>query len=849
MSLSQPPFLYQVYNDQNVKKLAVVFEIPGLDYLTSTTIGRQLMYGDPYVYGDPQLIYGGLVPLGLVPGETGQKVLLSLDGGSLTISQRLEPEQGRAAISTLAATFIDKDQYMTMAISPGILIPEILGQPVKVWLGYAQTSFPNDFYVVWQGVISQVNPDIGRVTIQFSDANILKRQQIFFQGQTKLSSSILAGDTTIPVISNSDFHKKILGPDGVTYDDGVKLYLKIEDEYIEYQQIGSEATGFGVNQFLGVLRGQRLTTAVAHPAAADVEVWFELSGLAVFMALKLQLSGWNGPYISNYSPTALVITGDPITPIILNAIVLPLNVDGIRDLGLTVGDYITVSGATNLSNDGLWRVIGFQDSSDGQTNKYVLMNTNFIAEGPTPALINLRSQFDTYPITFGSKLPAFMVDVSGHLFYANSYLNSLTNSYRFFLSSPESGKSFIETEIMLPLGAYCLTRQGRLSMGLTKPPIADDRTSELNASNILEPQTIKQQRGLNNRKYFNEIDWYYDYPDSGDPVSNQKDIDTASLTQIGLSSVLPIKSRGSRTDLGFNTIVTDRTRFLLLRYAKGAVLLDVKTNFGTGNLIEAGDIVILRDQGELQIPNMATGRRDYGIQLLEVINRSIDLKSGMVMLQLQGGVQSLIDDRYATISPSSDLTAASTASTIVITESYGEVYPSQEYLKWDQYIGLQVIVHSPDYTTRYEETTFTGFDPSDHHIMFLSPALSFTPLAGDVLEIAPYPTSTDHLVAAAYKLIHCFLDPSVSVTSGVSVTSFNVALIDAPKFIVGMTVIIHNTDYSILSPEVTVFSVAGTLITVDASLGFTPAAAQQAEFLGFADFNLTNASGGPYRFV
>lgn len=840
-TLSQPPPKYLTYNDLGSKKLAVVVDIEGLAYLTSTTIGRLIRYGDPFKYGDSGLLYGGLVPVGLSPSERQQKILLDLNGSSLTISQRLEPEQGRAGISTLSMSFVDINQYMTQAVSPGKIIDEILGKEVKIWLGYAQTSFPEDYYIVWRGRVAQVNPEIGRITLQFTDPNIVKRQQIFYPGQTTLAAAISSTDTTINVTANSDFHKKILGPNGL-YDATVKTYLKIDDEFIEYQQVGSEGTGFGTNQFLNVLRGQRVTAPAAHAVDATVDSFIEISGHAVDMALKLQLSGWGGPYLDNYAFPALVQTGDPSNPTVPNAIVLPTNVDAVRDLGLVIGDFITISGDPTPANNGLCIVEGFEDSSN-QTNKLILTNKTFLASPSTPALLALRSQFDTYPTTCGARLFGWEVDVAGHLYYKDTYLFDPGNSYAFLINEAISAKTFIESEIMLPLGAYCLTRQGKSSMGLTKPPIADERTSKLDHSNILEPSTIKLQRGLNNRKYFNEIDWEYDYDDAGNAQSVRKTLDTNSLNLIGLSSVLPIQAKGAKTYLGFETVVLRRERFLLGRYATAAVMIDLKTNFGTGNLIEAGDVVVLSDNGQLQIPNMATGVRDMGEQLFEVINRSIDLKTGQVSLQLLGGIQSLVDDRYATITPSSQVTTGSSSTKVRIKESFGAIYPVQEQKKWTDYIGLKIMVHSPDWTTRYGETVLLGFDPVDSHAMLVSPALPFTPQVDDVVDLIYYPTNTDPLDQRLAKLIHAYLDPSVAITSGVNPFSFNVALVDASKFQVGLKVLVHNADYSVLSPEVEVQSVSGTLVTVVDSLGFTPSAGQHAELIGFAD------GGGPYRFV
>lgn len=453
MSLSTPPPAFLNYNSEQAKKLAVVIDIAGLPYLTSALIGRSLRYGDPVHYGDPGLLYGGLVPVGLVSGERQQKNLLDLDGASLTIAQTLEPEQGRASISTLQMSFVDLNSYMTQVCSPGIIIPEILGQEVKIWIGYLQTSFPDDYFVVWRGRVAQTMPQAGKVIMQFVDPNVVKRQQIFYSGSTPLNGAHDNVTTTINVTGNSDFFKKILGPDGVTYDTStVRCYLKVDDEFMEYQQTGEEATGFGVNQFLTVIRGSRNTVAAAHDDQATVDAYVELTGHMVDLALKIQLSGWQGPYLSSIPIYGLGVTGDSLTPIQANAIVLPENVDAVRDLGVAVGDYITVSGATNGGNNVTVIVTGLSDDL-GYPNKWILTNTTFVPEGgPSSALIAIRSQYDTLPDSCGCQLGGQEVDVDGHLYYKNNFLEGTDYSLDFLINGDIAGKTFIESQIMLPLG-------------------------------------------------------------------------------------------------------------------------------------------------------------------------------------------------------------------------------------------------------------------------------------------------------------------------------------------------------------------------------------------------------------
>src|SRR6185437_3037206 len=134
MAITQADQNFLNFNALQTKNVVIVVDIPGLDIISNTVVYTKIRYGDPIHYGDAGLVYGGLRLYG-TPGGRGQKNLLSLDG-SLTIYQTLEPEQGRGAISTISLSFVDVANYMTQATSPGVIIPDILGAPVRVWLGY-----------------------------------------------------------------------------------------------------------------------------------------------------------------------------------------------------------------------------------------------------------------------------------------------------------------------------------------------------------------------------------------------------------------------------------------------------------------------------------------------------------------------------------------------------------------------------------------------------------------------------------------------------------------------------------------------------------------------------------------
>lgn len=840
MSLQVAPDAFLQLNSLQTKEVVIVVDIDGADYLTSRTLYQRLRYGDPVNYGDSGLYYGGVRPVGLNADERAQRSLLMLDGASITISQRLEPEQGRASISTLSMSFVDQDQYMTRLVSPGVIVDEILGREVKIWLGYTSNSFPEEFYVVWRGRVSQVNIDPGRVTLQFSDPNLGRKQQIFYSAKTTLSAALDAAQTTVNVTANGDFHKKIAGPDG-TYDPAVKLYLKIEDEFIEYQPTGHEASGFGTNVFTNCVRGARGTTPQAHAIGKDVQCYVELADTAIDMALKIMLSGWNGFYKQEVPIEGFGETGDDTIGVVPTGIMLPLGTDAIRDHGLSAGDYIYISGSETPANNGYCRVTDFMDAQ-GRPNQVIVTNKTFQIEIFTDAEMKLRSQYDVYPTSMGSKLMPTEVDVGGHIYLRDTFLASGENRYRFLISEPTTAKEFIEGEVYLPIGAYALTRQGKLSVGYTKPPIADQRTVTLDSSNIIDPQNIRPQRGLNNRKFFNEIQWNWDFTDQGDTTSTLRQLDTESLSLIRVSSVLPITSKGSRSDLGFLNVVNKRSSFLLSRYARGAIQYTFKVFFGVGNQIEVGDVVLFKDQGELQITNMSTGERDLGVSLMEVIDRQLDIKSGNVQLTLQGGLGVGLTDRYATIAPSSRVAPGSTTARIRIADSYGEVFPGREFKKWSDYVGQNVTLHDPSYSLT-ETVRFLGFATDDDHAMLVDPPLSVAPPEGYIVDLTAYPTTTDAQDQAASKLVHAYVSRTGTVLSGISIVGFNMALADIACISVGSVIVVHSQDWTLNSGEVVVTSIIGTGVAVGSDMGFTPTAGMKVEFLRFAD------GGEPYRLV
>lgn len=827
------PSNYLLWNQTQVKNLTVIVAITGISDLFSnqTSVYTQARYGDPgLTFGQSGLSFGSFRKL------TNIKDYLSLDTSSIAVQQKIEPEKGKGSITTFTLGMIDKASYFTLLMSQ----MELLGREVRVFIGYQQTSYPEDYFQIFRGYISDITYQGGLYLFQISDPGFKKRQTTFLSQTATLTSTIDNVTTTIPIntqISATSAYVPITNTLG-SYDSAVSCYIKIDNEYIQYTQASlSITTQIGPS---GVTRGTRSTTSASHQINASVQYFVQLQDHAIDMALKIMLSGWNGPWITGVFCQAFNNCLDPTVGIISGAILLPAGVDAKRDYGLVTGDLVTISGDSNSGLSGT--IQGFSDAF-GQTNRVIVTGGSFTTQTSTTSTLSFRSQYDAYPVSCGLKMTPQDVDVDRHKFLKNNFLTQGYNTLQFFIGAQESGKSFIESDLYLPIGAYAITRQGRSSLAYTKPPFGGAPTPTLDKTSVLKPEQIKPFRSTNKRKFFNIIQFQFDYSDAQVYQTILNSLDSNSLNIIGVTSILPIQSRGLRTSLGASTLVGLRATQLLNLYKNCALQIEVQTSWGIASQVEVGDPIILNDDGSLQIPNWTTGVRGLGQQTFTILERTLDVKQGQGKLVLMTGTGYLPTDRFASISPSSLIDVGSSSSQIVIKDSFNALYPKQEYLKWQNYVGNRVLIHSPDWSTQ-GECIFTGFDPSNKYKLNLS-GLTLTPLTGYILELATYSQSTLPIFESNSKSAHTFLTPSITIVTGISTTQFTVSSTDALKFRVGLPVKIHDTSFTpaTTSTEITVKTVTGPTITLNSALSFTPSAGQKVDLVGFSD------GGQPYRFV
>jgi len=176
------------------------------------------------------------------------------------------------------------------------------------------------------------------------------------------------------------------------------------------------------------------------------------------LALKIMLSGWNGPFVEDVEITNILAT-DTLYFESRNLV---------DEFGLTAGDYITTTGASNGANNVTLKVITTVDYDDtSNSTTLTVAGVTFVEEEGTAAVVDFRSRYDTLPS--GLRMSPDEVDVDEHERLKSVFLTSV--NYEFYLKSTiENGKDFLNSEVYQPIACYSVPKNTRASVGYTAPP-------------------------------------------------------------------------------------------------------------------------------------------------------------------------------------------------------------------------------------------------------------------------------------------------------------------------------------------------------------------------------------------
>ena len=722
----------------------IVLEIDGVTKVYGAVkIQKFIQYGDEGLEYGAGFVYGGLIDI------EDQSPYISWSGTTSTIRQQLDVDKGSSgSISSMGVTLIDKNGEVSRELitpdetqSPAF---DILGRRAKIWLGFADIAWPEDFFVVFRGTIDAVETGAGNILLKVNSPDSKKKGQIFTRATNTLNGSITAGSTVITLDDADDYlEPTFTGPDG-TIDSGLEYYVRIDDEIIRYE---AKTT----TQLQTLTRGAFGTIAASHDDGASCESIYNISGNSIDIALKLMLSGIGGPYQEDVSITAFVRVDG--TSLITNSIYFE-DYDPVSKFNLSVGDYITVTGATNGANNvSSVEVVGITESLNGW---YIVLDDSvtLVEETVTTALCSFRSQYDVWPE--GAGMIADEVDIKEHLYIQRSFLSE-AEQYDFLLRDEIELKEFLAEQVYNPVGAFSLPRKSRASVGFHLSGLLPNNTvKQMDSSNISDPSGLKIQRSTT-KNFFNATVYKFDESileeDKFEKVVTTLNTESRDRIPVGVRPLI-IESKGLRTLLSGPNIATSATTRRLNKYKFGAEYIKgVKANFKIGFDLEVGDVVVF-DLASLQMTDIKEGgSRSGDVRLMQIDNKSLNIKTGEVLFDLTDTNFSN-DSRFGLISPASFIKAGVSTTQFIIEPSFNTTeFGINEYLKWTSFIGSEVRVRNDDFSlndsavlTSISGNTFT-----------LGSALSFTPSSGMLLEFVEYGITQPQ---ANVKLLYAFMSDS-----------------------------------------------------------------------------------------
>jgi hypothetical protein len=725
---------------QKVKKEpSIVLEFDGIaQRFGSARIFKNIKIGDAGLVIGNAWVIGGQT---LLENQL-DAITFSSEIGSTTskIDYRLNPDLGLAEGITSLQVALVEDKANTIL---GLLANnEFLARKCRVLLSPDpnDTTFPDDYIVIFRGIVDDIQLPAGGVVFNISHPDQKKRQQAFVSAEGELSASMNNSQTTVPLSTGegANFLVPITGPDG-SIDASFKSYVRIDNEIIRY-------TGESTDTLTSCTRAQLSTTAASHADEASVKSFYRLEGNPITLALKLMLSGWNGPFVEDVAiSTIQEITGPVIIP---NALFFN-GVNVSETYGITEGDYVTVSGAANGANNFTLREITSVVVLGDGSSYVIVEGAALVTETTTSAVCAFRSKYDTLPS--GLKMSPDEVDVAEHERLTTLFLSGI--SYDIYIKDTIDGRDFIAEELYKPIACYAVPRKARASLAYTIGPLPTQIIKTLDTTNVKNAERISKRRSIG-RNFYNTI--IYKFAESAledEFLRGFLATDTDSRDQIKLDTrAFTVITKGLRDS---NVIQSAATR-RLDRYKFAATSINnVRVTFDTGFDLEVADLVIV-DGESLKFANTDTGQVGDPKRFYEIISKSVDLRTGDVTLGL---LDTNFGDagRYALISPASYILSGSSQTQFQIQSSFSSEFGLNEFEKWLPFTAPVIRVRSEDYSVAATAT----ISAISGNTISVTPALGFTPSAGYLMELGNYDNATDQI-----KLLYTHISSATGANFG-----------------------------------------------------------------------------------
>ena len=320
-------------------------------------------------------------------------------------------------------------------------------------------------------------------------------------------------------------------------------------------------------------------------------------------------------------------------------------------------------------------------------------------------------------------------------------------------------------------------------------------------------------------------------------------INSDSLARIkGGKKELKIQSKGLRDNPPTVLALEQILQRMKDRYSFAPTYINgITIKYSDGFNIEVGDVLPFGGV-DTKLVNLQTGKRNQIEKLFEVINKSLNIKTGEIKIDILETSFSL-NTRNGVFSPSSIIGSGSTTTRVAIKKSFDTGEFLFESDKWREFEGQEIRVRSEDYI--FDEIVILDkVDPSNNAFILLkdSTPLSVAPVDGMVIDIPDYDDSSAEK-NSNYKIRFCHMTAQVKITSVVSETVFDV---DRPlDLVVDSDIYIHSDDYARDSFDETlkIQSIAGSTITLNKPISFLPIINDKVELSKYKD------NGSPYGII
>lgn len=742
--------------DKVNKEPQIVLDISGLDEkFGAVTLKKYIRVGDDELYIGDTWRVGGFNEV-----EDQKPYITFTKGTSTKLTQTIDQDKGETStITSMSVTVIDKNEEISALLKPDTTQSptfDLLGRSCKVWFGFAESGWKDDYIIIFRGIIESYSAHGGYVTFNLAAVDKLVDSELFPKVEVELATSCDSStgyiqlDSGVNIIDDTSSFPLVAT--------GLNTYLQVEDEIIQVDQIFD-------NGFAQVTRGALGTSAASHAVDSVASTIYEIQGNVIDIVLRLLFS--NPEYTNPFGTSSFRVMQSNTY-----ANNIPFNnfrkVSGTEDdadaivfigtnvkteYGVRAGDFISIGGSASGNDVALEEILDVTVTDEGNSVVSV-SGQDFTEEVDTSATAGFASQYGVY--TAGLKLPHDLVDIDEFIRIRDRHFSATRNS--FYIKDTMNVREFIEQKVFKPASLYRVPRNGQFSLAYHFPPLPDEEIKILDSTNVVNPSSIAIRRSVSQNFYNTVVIKYNESPtedkfEKGYITSNE---DSKSRIDVK-SKIFEIEGFGLRDDKTVEGSTTDGAQYAttaadrrLKKYAFGAEFIKgLKVNFKTGFNMDIGDIVNV-DLADLKITDIKSGTRSGSARLFEIENKTMNLKTGEISLDLVDTNFNL-DARYGLMSPASKVKAGISGTQFVIKPSPNQraQFGVNEFKKWDNKIGASLLVRNDDFSV----SGIAALQSVSSNTLTVSTDLGFTPAEDYVVELSPY-TNQAALITNLYAFMN-----------------------------------------------------------------------------------------------